>query len=137
MWKTCVDASAKSTSISSISPSGADGTAKKQSRTSGSSPGSASRTKPPPAGPVSGPSVTKAANVAASAASTHVPPSPSAHAPASAECRFPAAIAPLMERAYDLGDTRRPAAGRGGLVRQRRKLGSSRSASEPERPPGS
>ena len=99
MWNTCVDASPKSMTTSSISSAPRDGTAKKQSRATVSARGSRSRTKPPPAGPVSGPSVTKAANVAASAASTAVPPSRSAHAPASAECLFPAATAPLTGRA--------------------------------------
>ena len=99
MEKTCVDASPKSITTSSMSAGARDGTAKKQSMATASDPGSWSSKKPPPAGPVSGPSVTNAANVEASAASMAVPPSRSAQAPASAECLFPAATAPLTTRA--------------------------------------
>src|SRR5581483_4537650 len=52
--------------------------------------------KPPAPGPVSGLSATAAANVAATQASTALPPSMSARAPACAVSGCPAATAPLM-----------------------------------------
>ncbi len=98
-WNTCVEASAKSTTTSSISPAAREGTEKKQSSIVGSSPASRTSRKPPPAGPLSGPSATKPANAAATTASTALPPLASARAPASAVCGLPAAMAPLMSRA--------------------------------------
>ena len=95
-WKTCVEASPKSITTSSIGPCGREGTAKKQSSSVGSPPGSRRSRKPPPDGPVNGPSATNAANAAATTASTALPPAARAHAPASAVCRLPAATAPRM-----------------------------------------
>ena len=69
---------------SSISPSLVVGTPKKQSSIVVEPLGSWTSAKPPPVGPVSGPSVTKAANAAPSRASTAFPPSRRTRAPASA-----------------------------------------------------
>ncbi len=100
MWKTCVPESPKSIRTSSISPSRVAGTPKKQSSTVVSPPGSCTSRNPPPAGPVSGPSVTNAVKAAASSASTAFPPSRSTRAPASAVRGWPAAIAPRIAGGY-------------------------------------
>jgi hypothetical protein len=84
MWNSCVPESPKSMTSSSISPSGALGAWKKQSSMVVRPLGSWTSAKPPPAGPVSGPSVTKAVNAAVKSASTALPPSRRTRAPASA-----------------------------------------------------
>ena len=83
-WNTCVPESPKSMSSSSISPRLASGTPKKQSSIVVAPVGSCTSANPPPAGPVSGPSATKAVNAAARSASTALPPSRRTRAPASA-----------------------------------------------------
>ena len=70
---------------------------RRSSRAAVTSPSTQARRKPPPVGPVSGPSATAAAKAAAMQASTALPPSSSTRAPASAVGRLPAAIAPCMK----------------------------------------
>ena len=137
-WKSCVPASSKSTTTSSISPKRPAGTEKKQSRRVVSPCGSCTSRKPPPAGPVSGPSATNAAKSAARSASTAFPPASSTSAPARVLNGWPAAIAPFIRGAYFRlggtvpgGDVRRPGSVRRDVRRAprsqlvRRKVGSS------------
>ena len=72
---TCVPASPKSMTSSSISPRRRTGTPKKQSSVVVFPFGSWTSANPPPAGPVSGPSVTNAVKAAPRSASTAFPPS--------------------------------------------------------------
>ena len=96
-WNICVPASPKSMTTSSISPSRLRRNARRSSRApSVSPPGSCTSRNPPPAGPVSGPSVTNAVKAAASSASTAFPPSRRTRAPASAVSGWPAAMAPRI-----------------------------------------
>ena len=63
--------------------------------------------KPPAPGPVSGLSVTAAANAAATHASTAFPPSASARAPACAVSGWPPATAPFIAESLAVRPARR------------------------------